>query len=338
MKTLLLVAGLLLAGGDAEKGLLLYREGRFAEAAAAFRAAIASEGDSAELQYNLALACWRAGDLAAAETAIEKYAASAADARVDLHRGLLGAVRYDEAKALEARADAAASSPPPIAAPGVTPPAAATPADPLPMLEQALGKANQAKDHFVAGAARGATPELLRNAERTLRYIDELQQKIDELRKQREEQQKKDDQQKPSDDAKDDQKKDGAEQPDQKEPPQQDEPKPDENGGKQKDQQQGENDQPSQGGEQKPEPKQDVKDGQEKQEPKPGDQQQPRTDEPEPKPAAPRTDAPGEHAEAKELSPEQTQRLQEQLKDLDKKLQALRARARSGRPPVERDW
>ena len=47
MKTLLLCTLLLVSpGGDREKGLQLYREGRFAEAAAAFRAAIAHDGDS----------------------------------------------------------------------------------------------------------------------------------------------------------------------------------------------------------------------------------------------------------------------------------------------------
>ena len=35
---------------------------------------------------------------------------------------------------------------------------------------------------------------------------------------------------------------------------------------------------------------------------------------------------------------EQAQRLLEQLRDLDDKLRASRARSKSGRRPVERDW
>ncbi len=60
MKTLCLLAlWALMPGGERERGLQLYRDGRFAEAAAAFRAAIEQDGDSAELQWNLALASWR---------------------------------------------------------------------------------------------------------------------------------------------------------------------------------------------------------------------------------------------------------------------------------------
>ena len=52
----------------------------------------------------------------------------------------------------------------------------------------------------------------------------------------------------------------------------------------------------------------------------------------------PRKDAPGEQQEARELSPEQTQRLLERLQGLDGKQKAIRARAKSSRRPVERDW
>ena len=357
MKTWFLIACLFVGGGEHEKGLALYRDGKFAEAAAAFRAAIEAGDDSAEIQYDLALASWRAGDLATAETAAEKYAALAKNARPDLHRGLLGAVRHDEAKALETRADAAATPAAPTVPNAAAPGGAAPPDDPLPILEQALAKANQAKDHFVAGAARGTTPELLRNTERTLRYIDELQKKIDELKKQRDEQ-KKDDQQKKSDDKKDeknekkpdespkDDKKDEEKQQDQKDQSsksddKKDDKKDDKGEPKQSDEPKGDpkDDQPGKDGEQKPEPKPESgKDGQEKQEPKPADQQKPDGSKPETKPGQPRNDAPGESAEAKELSPEQTQRMLEQLKDLDQKLKAIRARAKTSRPPVERDW
>ena len=340
MKTWLLVACLAAGGGEHEKGLALYREGRFAEAAAAFRAAIDSDGDSAELQYDLALASWRAGDLSAAETAAEKYAALAKNARADLHRGLLGAIRHDEAKLLEARAAAAGSAPPPAVAPGGTEPP--PPEDPLPMLEQALAKANQGKEHFVAGAKSGTTPELLRNTERTLRYIDELQRKIDELKKQREEQAKDDD--KKDEPKKDEPKKEDQPKDDQKQDEKSD-PKKDEKSDKSDQQKNGEP-QPGEQGDEKPEPKPEPQpqpeDGKSKPEPKDGADKPPEPkgeeQQPEPKPAEPRNDAPGENVEARELSPEQAQRLMEQLKDLDQKLRALRARAKSTRPPVERDW
>ena len=213
MKTLCLLAlWALLPGGERERGLQLYREGKYAEAAAAFRAAIEQDGDSAELQWNLALASWRSGELAAAETAAEKYAALAKDARTDLHAGLLGAVRHDEAKALQAKADSLGTSPPA---------AGAQPEDPLPLLEQALAKAQQARDHFVRGASARPTSELLRNTERTLRTIDELQRQIDELEKQREQQQdeKKDDKQ---EDKKDEKKDEKDKQDEKQEPPKDD--------------------------------------------------------------------------------------------------------------------
>jgi hypothetical protein len=348
MKSILLATLLaLLPGGERERGLQLYREGRFAEAAAAFRAAVAEDGDSAELQWNLALASWRAGDLAAAETAAEKYAALDRGARVDLHAGLLGAVRHDEAMALQAQADAAGGQPP---ADG------AQPADPLPLLEAAKKKAETARDHFVRGAGASASPELRRNLERSLRTIAELERRIEELKKQRESQ-KSDkpqdgDDKKPQDDKSDKQdKQDGQQKPDdkpqgepQQEPkpgeqkpddPQQQpgEPKPGEGEGK-PEPQAGDGKEPpepkAQAGEQKP---QDGKQGEAKPEPQPG-QEPP----PEPKQQTPRQDAPGEAAEGRELTPEQAQRLLEQLRDLDDKQRAIRARSKSGRRPVERDW
>ena len=354
--SLLFTAMLLLApGGDREKGLQLYREGRFQEAAAAFEAAISSEGDSAELQYNLALARWRGGDLGSAEIAVEKYVAMAGDARTDLHAGVLGAVRFDEAKALEAKADAliaGAGNAGPQQVPTQPPvPQAQQPAqpeDPLPLLEQALVKAVQAKDHFVRGAVAVASPELQRNTERTLRYLAELQKKIDELKKQREEQEK-DDEQKPDDkndtkddkdkkdeEKKDEQKKDEKQQDDKK---QEGEKKPDE----QPKEGEGESKPEPKPGEQEPEPKKPDEQGkpqegkpeeQKPPEPKPGEEQK----DGKPEQQKPRNDAPGEVEEGKELSPEQAQRVLDELKKLDAQLQAYRARAKSGRKPVERDW
>ncbi|MBM4059591.1 MAG: tetratricopeptide repeat protein [Planctomycetes bacterium] len=342
MKTLFLCA-LLLAppGGDREKGVQLYAAGKYAEAAEAFRAAIAAEGDLPELHYNLALASWRAGRLADAETAVEKYAAMAGDARAELHGGVLGAVRYDEAKLLERRADelqAAAAAPPAVQ--GQPAPAAE---DPLAVLEQALQKAGQAKEHFVRGATTSSSPELLRNTERTLRLVDELQKKIDELKRQREQQKKdqeqKDSEQKDQKDQKDekgeqkkqDDKQDGkqGEKPPDEQPPDKGEPKPEQPEGQQ--------------GEQPPEPKP----GEQPPEGQKADEQkspaQPDTEKAEPKPAdaeqQQRDDAPGEQQAGKQLSPERTLRLLEDLRDLDLKLRDYRVRAgKTTRRTVARDW
>ena len=353
----LLLAALPAQGSEREKGMQLYKDGRYPEAVAAFVAALASDGESAELQYNLALANWRAGKLDDADKAVEKYAALAGNARMDLYAGVLGALRFDEAKALEKQADAllAAGGQP---APGA--PAAAQPEDPLAVLEQAQQKAVQAKDHFVRGATAATSPELLRNTERTLRYLDDLQKKIDELKKQRE-QQKKDQEQKDSDqkddkkdenDKKDEQQKQDQKQDDKK---QDDQQKSDEQkSGESKD----ENSKPSEGkeGDSKPEPKPEPKPGEQKAdeqkpdagkpEPQESPEQKPAAEQPEPKPddkqpaadQKPRTDAPGEAQEGKELSPEQTQRLSDALQNLDQKLKEYRARAKSGRRAVERDW
>ena len=93
MKTIALVLSLLVQDPPPGNGQQLYAQGRFADAAAAFAQELAT-GESAELQFNLALARWRAGDLAGAEQAAEKYAVLAPRPRADLHYGLLGAVRY----------------------------------------------------------------------------------------------------------------------------------------------------------------------------------------------------------------------------------------------------
>jgi uncharacterized membrane protein len=53
---------------------------------------------------------------------------------------------------------------------------------------------------------------------------------------------------------------------------------------------------------------------------------------------SPRADAPGEGRAGRELSAEQAQRLRERLKQLEKEMKSVRARARRGRKPVERDW
>lgn len=351
MKTTLVFAvGLVLAlpGGDREHGMQLFAAGKYAEAAVAFRAAIASDGDSAELQWNLALACLRAGELDAAEVAAEKYAAMQRGARVDLHAGLLGAVRYAEAQGLANQALpllAAGAQPPVAMAPPTAGQPAEHPADPLPLLEQALDKCKQGRDHFLRGAAVAPQPELQRNTERSLRLIAGLEKQIEELKKQREEQkkknepdqnqdkqkeQKKDDKQdeKKPDDKSSESKDKPEESADPKQEPKPQEPQPEDKPGESKPGEQPE-DKPS---EDKP------KDG------KPEDKPSQPQDKPEPKGAegqgkdGDRKDAPGEGQEGREQSAEQAQRVQDNLQKQDQKRRELLLRQKAQRPRVERDW
>lgn len=367
MSKLAIIPMLLLAlGGEHERGLQLYREGKFAEAAVAFRAAIAQDGDSAELQWNLALACFAAGELDAAEVAAEKYAALAKDARADLHLGMLGAVRHAQAKAGTAEALAPAAS---------APSDEATPADPLPKLEQALAKATEAADYYERAAAVQAAPELLRNLERSQRLQQALTARIDELKKEREKQQSEDKEKDPQqkdqgdksekdkaddkkpDDKKDDEKKDdkGEKKPDEKSEQQKKEDKPgeQEQGDEPKDEKKppdGKSEQQqSSGGEQQEQPPEPKGDGGKEQQPakdEKGGRQSEAGDSGKDGADAPPVgvdgkdgkSATGEPKPAKELTPEQAQQLAERLDQLDKRLRAARARAKSGRPPVERDW
>lgn len=374
MSRLAIIPMLLLAlGGEHERGLQLYRDGKFAEAAAAFRAAIAQDGDSAELQWNLARACFAAGEFEAAEVAAEKYAALAKDVRADLHLGMLGAVRHAQAKTLAA----AAETPPPKAADPqvVDPQAAQAPADPLPELEKALAKAKDASDYYERAAQAQPAPELLRNLERSQRLQQALAARIDELKKQREQQQsedkEKDPEQKDQGDKKpDDKNKDDEKKPDDKKDDQKkQDDKKDEKQEKSDQEQKGEPEQKKPGEEPKGEPKpEDGKSEQQQgagdkseQPPEPqgngGDQQQQDKEQKGQQPPEAGKDgkdgasappvgakpedakgAAGEPKPATELTPEQAQQLMERLQKLDERLRAVRARARSGRPPVERDW
>ena len=364
MSRLAIIPMLLLAlGGEHERGLQLYSEGKFAEAAAAFRAAIAQDGDSAGLQWNLARACFAAGEFEAAEVAAEKYAALAKEARADLHLGMLGAVRHAQAKTLAAAAE---TPPPPAAVPqGNAGPAAAAPADPLPQLEQALAKAKDAGDYYERAAEAQPAPELLRNLERSQRQQQALAARIDELKKQREQQQSEDKEKDPEQKDQGDKKPDEKNKDDEKKP----EDKKDDKQDKSEQEQKGEPEQKKPGEEPKGEPKpEDGKSEQQQgagdkseQPPEPqgngGDQQQPDKGQKGQQPpeagkdgkdggAAPPVgakpeDAKGAAGEPKpvtELTPEQAQQLMERLQKLDERLRAVRARARSGRPPVERDW
>jgi len=351
-------------GRDAS-GAERFAAGDYTGAAVAFEKELQTRKEDPALLYNRALAAFRAGDLSAAEDAIDRYAAAPGGGRVDLHKGLLGNIRYREAEALRRRAsgDAAAS---PLQPRGqqVAPEQAE---DPIELLEAAIGKAKSARDTFASAADGKPEPAIARNLERALRLIAELEKQLEDAKKQRDEQQKqegkdgdqqKQDDKKSDDKKKDDQKKsvdqqksddqkesdqkdqqqkqDDSQQQDQQDQKKQDgepqgqerpEPKPQQDPSEQQQQ-----DEQSKKPDEKPEPQ--PKDGEAKPEPKPGEQEAKQ----EAQPAQPRSDAPGEQQQATELSPEQRARLLEQLKDLDGRMQQIRMQSRSRARPVDRDW
>lgn len=201
----LVLLGFAPAGGEDERGLALFRQGEYAEAASAFRAAIEAEGPSAERSYNLALALWKAGQADEAETAAEQ-AATLSDGEFNpLRDGLLGNVRYAAARKVEAED-----------------------------LRAALGLAEQARAHYLRGAvALDGRPELARNLERALRLIEELKKKIEEQEEQQDEDEEGDQEQNEDQQDGEDGKSDEKQEQDQKgdgeqpsEPQQSDEPQP----------------------------------------------------------------------------------------------------------------
>ncbi len=160
MKPLALLLFLLVPSGDQDRGLQLYKEGKFEEAAVDFQQAIETEGDSAELSYNLALALWRAGDRDGAETAAER-AATLSDGRLaGLRDGVLGNLRYELAQEISEQD-----------------------------LAVALQLAQQARDNYLRGSLTSETPELYRNLERAQNLIDELEKKLEEQQQEQEQEQ-----------------------------------------------------------------------------------------------------------------------------------------------------
>jgi len=169
----------------------LYTQGRYAEAARAFRKALEHDKDDARLNYNLAVTLWRQAEADEAETAAEKTA-TLSEGRLDaLRDGVLGNLRFEAAlkKAAEQ-----------------------TKAEPRSkILEAAVDLMVQARKHYQRGALRsGAGPALGRNLERAIRKEEELRKQLEEQKKKEEEEQKKQDQKKDKNDKdkKDQQKKD----------------------------------------------------------------------------------------------------------------------------------
>lgn len=241
-------------GGDEHaRGVRLMQEGKFADAVVAFRAAAEAEPTNAELHYNLALALWRAGQPHDAEIAAEKAATLSDGALAPLRDGILGNAKMDAAQQKLGGEQ--------------------------PDLQAALGAAHKARDHFVHGAASMPSPELVRNLERALALIAEIEKKIEEQK----EQEKKDDQ-KSDDEKSDDEKKEDEEKEDEKKEEESKDDKKDEQSkdGDKKDgdpeQKSDPKDDPSKSDDKKPEADSDPK--KEEKPPSEGDNK----DKPEPKP------------------------------------------------------
>ncbi|GAB4147322.1 MAG: hypothetical protein Fur0037_15500 [Planctomycetota bacterium] len=183
MIALLLSWVLILFGGERERGVELLAAGRFREAVAAFQKAIEEEGDSPELQYDLALAAWRAGDAALAEKAAERIAALAPDGSPELHFGMMGILRHEEAASLleKNRVAAGAGSSDPSSLP-----------QRIAGLEKARERVIASRDYFAqAAASRAAGPEIARNLERTLGLWKRIEEELEKAKRQLEEEQKK---------------------------------------------------------------------------------------------------------------------------------------------------
>jgi len=215
-----LLALILLAGGEHQRGLSLYAEGDYLGAAQAFRAALAKDPDNAEIAYNLALARWRAGDAEAAETAAERAATLSDGALSHLRDGLLGTLRYAAAQAKQSED-----------------------------LPAALELAERARSNFLRGAlSEAAGPALRRNLERANLLIDEIKKQIEEQEGEESEEGEEDQQEQGNEE---NQENEDQKQPDPKQGEEQDqEPKPEQG------EEQNQEPTPEQGEEPEPEPKQ----------------------------------------------------------------------------------
>ncbi|MGE3174752.1 MAG: tetratricopeptide repeat protein [Planctomycetota bacterium] len=341
---------------DPGAGLQQFRDGDYAAAAKTFEAAVEQQPQSPELLYNLAVARWHAGELDAAEDAAGRYAAAPGGGRADLYHGLRGNIRFERAKQLGQRGVAALGG-----AIGSALTGAEQAEDPTTLFRNAIEQAMKARDEFVrAASVPDAAPSVLRNAERALRQLEWLEKLLEEAKKQQQEQ-KSDQQGGEGDEPNDEKGEKGDEKSDENGDPQDDDQQPGEDGKDDpQDGKDGDRDQDQQSAEDGQQPDAEPQDGDDAERPEPSAEEQhpegagepegeaedeqapePQPQEPDEKsPAeqAPRTDAPGEVGEGKELSPEQQQRLLEQLKQLDGELRRIRARARGGKRPVERDW
>lgn len=153
-----LMPWILSSGGDpVREGMRAYREGRFEEAARAFAAAEQALGEAAgpELVFDRALAAWRAGSFAEAESAAEMAAIRGGASFAARRDFLLGLAAFG--RALRARAEAEL--------PGADPSA----------WQRAMRACREAVAHWArATVRRGEWPAARRNAERALRELERL--------------------------------------------------------------------------------------------------------------------------------------------------------------------
>jgi tetratricopeptide (TPR) repeat protein len=253
------------AAGSAAAAEELFAAGRYEEAAQAFRSAASAAPKVALLQYDLAVALWRAGRFDEAEEAIERYAAMPGGGRMDLYRGLLGNLSHSAAEQLLRQAIATATQEGADATlrehlpaylfegrlptPPATDPAAADEGNWIGKARELLDKA---RGEFVRAASDlGAGPQLARNLERSQRLIDA----IDSLPSSDESQQSQDGEEGDSQEGEPQQNPSQSDRSDQQEQQQEQSP-PDSQQGSAPDQQQGDPSQQPEQGQERPEPQQ----------------------------------------------------------------------------------
>ena len=163
-----LLAATLSGCGPTTSGHQAYEDGRFEDAHAAFRRASETDTDgaSAELLYNRALAALRAGDLADARSASGKAARRAEGETVSRCDFLSGHVAFAQCTLAEAQARTAGAEP--FA------------------FDVAITYAKRAHESFaIAAMSRPDWPEARRNSERALLKLRDLQKQKDRARKER---------------------------------------------------------------------------------------------------------------------------------------------------------
>lgn len=158
---LLLLDLLLLGNGAFDTGIRAYRDGRYAEALAAFAVAEQEAGGdaSAALLYDLALAALQVGDLTRAEAAAEKAAVRGGAEFAALRDFVRGNVAFARGAGAGAQADTVEAEP--FA------------------FDAAIALVQAAAAHWrrAACSRRDDWPQARRNVERALQLVDELQRK-----------------------------------------------------------------------------------------------------------------------------------------------------------------
>jgi hypothetical protein len=159
----------LLCGGPTAAGIAAWREGRFADAAAAFAAAESEAGDDAPaaLLLNRAYVALKLGRPDEAEAAAERAAARGGPSYYGVRDFVLGSAAYQRATILETRADLPNAGPRPF--------------------DGAIAFAEAARDAWArAAATRADWPAARRNVERAILKIEALRERRDDAERNRE--------------------------------------------------------------------------------------------------------------------------------------------------------